>query len=352
MTLPRLAPPPGFTNASALGRAGLVIAAIVLGPLVAHGQPAFLGTWGTEGPAPGQFEHPQGVAVDATGHVFVIDTNPIGRVQIFSGSGDFLSLWSVSTPLANAGVDAIAVDGFGQVHLLATQYAGADRYRYYLRYSTAGTLMEDYLLFGPPAQCQCSLTALAVAANATGDGFIPVYGTMGPYNDPVGQVDVFPPGSGFYDSWGFPGNGPGQIRGPAGIAVDGAGQVYVADGQNHRIEVFTSAGTFLRQWGSSGAGDGQFGTPWGIAVGPSGHVYVTDIALNRIQEFTGDGTFVSKWGSPGSGIGQFSVPYGIAVDASESIYIADTGNHRIQKFGAPPVPTVRTSWGRIKIAYH
>lgn len=69
------------------------------------------------------------------------------------------------------------------------------------------------------------------------------------------------------------------------VAVDGAGNVYVADTDNYRIQKFDSAGGFLAKWGSNGRGDGQFHAPYGVAVDASGNVYVADPDNYRIQKF-------------------------------------------------------------------
>ncbi len=87
---------------------------------------------------------------------------------------------------------------------------------------------------------------------------------------------------------------------------------------------------FLTEWGSQGSGDGQFANPTGVAVDGSGNVFVADFN-SRIQKFTNTGTFLTKWGCPGSGDGQFSFPTGVAVDGSGNVFVAD-GNNRIQKF--------------------
>ena len=60
---------------------------------------------------------------------------------------------------------------------------------------------------------------------------------------------------------------------------------YVADGENHRIQKFDGTGSFLTKWGSMGSGDGQFNLPRGVAVDGSGNVYVADQNNSRIQKF-------------------------------------------------------------------
>jgi len=73
------------------------------------------------------------------------------------------------------------------------------------------------------------------------------------------------------------------------FAVDGSGNVYVADAGNTRIQKFTSDGIFISKWGSYGHGDDQFISILGLGVDGVGIVYVLDYLNNRIQKFTSDG---------------------------------------------------------------
>src|SRR5919199_1020478 len=135
----------------------------------------------------------------------------------------------------------------------------------------------------------------------------------------------------FQAAWGSGGGGNGQFNVPYGVAVDPAGNVYVADSGNNRIQKFSGSGEFQAAWGSGGGGNGQFDAPYGVAVDPAGNVYVADSAHDRIQKFSGSGEFQAAWGSIGEGNGQFNVPYGVAVDPAGNVYVADTLNDRIQK---------------------
>src|SRR5436853_130178 len=116
---------------------------------------------------------------------------------------------------------------------------------------------------------------------------------------PAAQAAYAPAGG-----WGTLGSGPGQFNQPKGLAVDGAGVVYVADSLNNRIVKFDSSGNFLTQWGSLGTGDGQMRLPADVAAPSAGAVYVVD-DTNRVQMFNPNGTFVLSWGSLGTGDGQF-----------------------------------------------
>lgn len=177
-------------------------------------------------------------------------------------------------------------------------------------------------------------------------------------------------------AWGEHGDQPGQFATPAGIAVDDAGSIYVADKNNHRIQkfdanrqferewtvriqptslafgpnkalyatttnlepvihVFDTSGEEVGGWGTIGTADGQFSSATeGLAIDGDGNVYVADIFNHRIQKFDADGRFLTKWGTLGTGDGEFNQPFNVAVDASGSVYVTDSENFRIQKFSA------------------
>jgi DNA-binding beta-propeller fold protein YncE len=141
----------------------------------------------------------------------------------------------------------------------------------------------------------------------------------------------------------FGGPGDGDLLSPAGVAVDGEGNVFVADSSNHRIQKFTRDGVFVGKWGTVGSGDGQFRSPQGVAVDAYGNIFVADTGNSRIQKFTSEGMFLEKWGASGSGDGQFFSPFGVAVDADSRVLVADFGNHRIQRFTSEGVFLAK--WG-------
>ena len=74
-----------------------------------------------------------------------------------------------------------------------------------------------------------------------------------------------------------------------------------------------------REFGSGGEGDGQFTWPTSIALDGDGNVYVADEWLNRISIFDKDGTFLSKWGKPGSGDGELNKPAGLAISQRDHV---------------------------------
>jgi DNA-binding beta-propeller fold protein YncE len=146
-------------------------------------------------------------------------------------------------------------------------------------------------------------------------------------------------------SWGTTGSGDGQMNRPDGIAVGNDGTVYLLDTYNQRIQTFTTAGTYVSQWSTLDYGD-NFQYLSGIAVDSTGNVYVTG-DNDQVLIFTSTGTFTTHWGTLGTGDGQFDSPLGIAVSSTGTVYVADTYNHRIQVFsrqGATPTPTLPESY--------
>ena len=133
---------------------------------------------------------------------------------------------------------------------------------------------------------------------------------------------------------------------PAGVAVDVAGNVYVADSDNHTIRKITADGmvsTFAGKPGVRGAIDGpgtdaRFNTPYGVAVDATGNVYVTDKFNNLIRKISPAGVTTTLAGSTemgsADGIGtaaRFGQPNGVAVDSAGNVYVADSYNNTVRK---------------------
>jgi len=141
-------------------------------------------------------------------------------------------------------------------------------------------------------------------------------------------------------SRGGKGTGRGQFDSPTGIAVDGSGNVLVADTGNGRIETFSPTGAFLSIIGTKGSGQGQFAHPNGIAIDRVGDIYVADAGNHRVLKLKPDGTFIAEWKGPELG---FYGPRRIGVGPDDSIYVVDQDHNRIVKFS--PDRQVSTTWG-------
>ena len=143
-----------------------------------------------------------------------------------------------------------------------------------------------------------------------------------------------------------------QFHFPAGIAVDAAGNLYVADMLNYTIRKVTPAGvvtTFAGQAGQAGLLDGtgaaaQFTLPGVVVIDSSGTLYVTDGNAIRtvspravVSTLAGSSTAGSADGTGAAA--QFNGPYGIALGPSGSLYVSDTVNHTIRKITSSGVVT-------------
>jgi sugar lactone lactonase YvrE len=149
---------------------------------------------------------------------------------------------------------------------------------------------------------------------------------------PVNPHDMFRGGKG---------TGKGEFDSPTGIAVDGNGNILVADTNNGRIEKFSPSGAFITSLGTKGSGHGQLGEPNGIAIDRVGNIYVAEVASNhRVQKLAPDGTFIAEWKGPDAG---FYGPRRIAIGPDDSIYVVDQGRTRIAKFS--PDGQVVATWG-------
>ena len=145
-------------------------------------------------------------------------------------------------------------------------------------------------------------------------------------------VSLYSPSGEKLQSFGTYGSGQGQFDDPRGVAVDGEGNILVADYANNRIQKFTGDGQFLKAVGTEGCGPLEFHLVKDIAFNPSNNqVYVSD-ENNRIQILNSDLTYLSTFGKYGKGDGEFESPTGIVCDSTGNVYVADSDGNRIQVF--------------------
>src|SRR5439155_1238793 len=163
-------------------------------------------------------------------------------------------------------------------------------------------------------------------------------------------------------SYGFSGDGgtatSAQLAQPSGIAVDTAGNLYVADTRNQRVRKVTAGGVISTVAGNGTfgfSGDGgpatsaQLSTPDDVAVDAAGNLYVPDLGGQRVRKVTpsgvistvaGNGTHgFSGDGGPATSaqLAFFSGGSGVAVDVAGNLYISDNGNNRVRKVTADGV---------------
>jgi uncharacterized protein (TIGR03437 family) len=134
-----------------------------------------------------------------------------------------------------------------------------------------------------------------------------------------------------------------------GVAVDWAGNLYISDTDHHRVRKIDTSGviTLVAGTGIAGfVGDGGPATkaslnlPYGLAVDPAGNIYVADLGNNRVRRIAPDGTIltVAGTGRDGSGGGgglataaELLAPRNVALDAAGNLYISEFAGHRVRK---------------------
>ena len=343
------------------------------------------------GSGAGQFNAPNGVAANANG-IYVVDSNN-HRVEQFNTT-TLAYITAVGSNGGNPGqfetANGIALDGSGNVWV-TDDASRVQEFTSALAYTTSlspGCCGADGTLLG----------ATTVATDPSGNLWV------GDSFDRVQEFDAgtFAHNQDFSDPHyaqpGSPGGvgGPAVFVGPAALAYDGSGDLYVADVNNERVLKLSPSGTIISRAGANGGDGGEsianggFVSPVGVALDPTGSLlYVADQTLcsvqvfnattapvmtylktlatgcsntagqlngprdiavnaagdvyvtgygNRVDEFDPNGNLIRRWGrqfgdgAGGSGPGEFNAPLALGFDAQGNLDVADTGNDRIEQF--------------------
>jgi len=379
---------------------------------------ARLGYSGDGGPASSaQLNSPQGLAVDGAGNLYIADfgnrrvrkISPNGTITTVAGNGNpgFSGDGGPATSARLADPSGVAVDPAGNLYI-------ADSSNHRVRKvssdglitTVAGNGTQGFSGDGGPATSAELNWPLGVATDATGNLYIADYASnrvrkVSPNGTitSVGYVTPFPGGGGGFwspalsEPWsvavdsagnlyiadfghsrvlkvssggsiisavgsgtiGFSGDGGpaagAQLKNPAGVALDAAGNLYIADQGNYRVREVSADGIITSIAGNgtkSFSGDGGLAArarllyPVGMAVDRTGNVYIADTANNRVRRISSNGIIVTVAGGGTAGLGdggpatsaQLKNPVGVALDAAGNLYIADQVNYRVRKVSA------------------
>ena len=273
---------------------------------IGDGNQGFAGDGGA--PAKVEMSLPTGVGVDSSGNIYFADSlnNRIrklagGTVNPFAGNG-LLSRSGDGGPAIGAQLNA-----------------------------PLGVALGPAISLGSAATVYIADTANNVVRRVASDVISTVAGT----------------GTAGSSGDGNPATGA-QLSGPQGLAVDSAGNLYIADTQNHRVRkvaggaISTVAGSGTAGFGGDGAaaGSAQLNAPFGVAVDAAGNLYIAEFGNNRVRKVSTNGNISTLAGNGVSGYGgdggqatsaMINGPQGVAVDGSGNVYIADTANNRVRR---------------------
>jgi mucin-19 len=318
------------------------------------------GTAGVAGYADGTnsgvlFNAPAGICVDNATNIYVADAGnevirkitPAGVVTTLAGhAGSAGSADGTNTSAYFSTPSDVTADAFGDIYVAD---AGNDTIRFITPAGVVTTFAGTpgmsgntdgpvtNALFSYPAGVSLDLSNNLYVADSDNSTIRKI--------SPGGMVSTLAGLS------GTPGSADGtgtnaRLRSPAGLDVDAAGNIYVADTGNNTARMITPAGvvtTLAGTAGIAGYADGisnaaQFSEPTGITPVPPGNVFLTDDNNNAIRKIAPGGVTTTFAGSAGAGsvdgtgsAARFNYPAGIAVDGADNSYVSDYLNHTIRE---------------------
>lgn len=299
-----------------------------------------------------RFNRPFGLTIDRSGNLYVADqgndlirmiapgavvTTLAGAVGVQGSANGADSLASFNSPFG------VATDTLGNIYV-------ADAGNNVIRLINAAGQVSTFAGTGTTGSADGTDTAsfnspMGVATDKAGNVYVADY-----ENHLIRKISPAGVVSTIGGKAGVPGSADGvdtaaRFDLPEALAVDAAGNIYVADNGNNLIRKITPAGQVTTLAGSgkvgSANGTGQqasFNSPFGITVDGTGNVYVADAGNNLIRKITPTGTVTTLAGSGAKGAtnasgtaASFNTPAGIAIDASGNIYVSDENNNLIRE---------------------
>ena len=271
-----------------------------------------VGVFGRIGLGRGEFSYPRALTIDREGRVFVVDKS--ARVQRFSAGGEFELGWALPERRAGKPVGLSAAPD-GRIFIADTHYHRV------MVYDGDG---RELACFGRQGNGDGEFQLPTdVAFDAAGNVYVGEYNG----ND---RITKWSPDYEFLEVVvggevaGVP------LRRPAGIAIDAAQTLWVADACNHRVLRFDLEGNLLSAWGTMGREPGRLRYPYDLVCTADGEVMVCEYGNHRLQWFDQQGNSQRVWGSQGRRMGELWAPWGASVGPDGRVYVVDSLNARVQ----------------------
>jgi sugar lactone lactonase YvrE len=327
---------------------------------VAGGGNAGLGDGGPATSA--QLGEPSGVAIDAAGNLFIADTynqrirkvTPGGVISTVAGNGiqGYSGDGGPATSAQLSYPSGLAIDTAGNLFIADWENNCVRKVTPTGVISTVAGGGNAGLGDGGPATSAQLATPMGVAVDAAGNLFIADTGNARVRKVTPGGVINTVAGIGPWPPWYYLGDGipatSAQLSYPLGVAVDAAGNLFIADTDNNRvrkviggvINTIAGNGTFGYSGDGGPATSAQLYRPMGVAVDAAGNLFIADTYNNRVRKVTPAGIISTVAGTGDQGFygdggpatsAAFYEPTGVAVDTAGNLFIADWGNNCVRK---------------------
>jgi uncharacterized protein (TIGR03437 family) len=330
--------------------------------LAGNGTAAFVGDGGP--PSAAEFSSPGAVALDSQGNLYIADTvnhcirkisgSTITTIAGTGGTAGYSGDGAAATAATLSSPGGLAFGASGNLYI-------ADTGNNVIRKISGTTITTVAGVQGQGPAYGGDLGA-ATVANLWGPTAI-AFDSAGNYyiadngNSRIRKVDTAGIITTFVGASGGTTGTAGKLSAPNGVWVDASGALYIADSNDARVARYVPPSDFSNVAGTNVAGfsgDGgqakfaQLNKPVGIAMDAAGNIYLADTNNSRIRKITTDGiitTIAGKGGGGYSGDGGtatsavLNFPRSVAVSPNGTVYIADTGNHAIRVL-TPTFPAI------------
>ncbi len=283
-----------------------------------------------------RFNSPMGAAWGKSGRIYVADSAN-NRIAVFQKDGSFIREFGgfgIAKPLVGAQATwrpgllnyptDVAVD-----HRSGDVYVADFHNDSISAFSAEGKFLRrfpDPMKTVGKGGSGAGGRGIAVTAVAVEDGKV--------YATDTYQVLVFDLNGTLLKQFGMPGQDPGQLDHPNGVAVDSRGRIYVADSNNTRVTAFSPDGEPLWTTGTKVAdlqkeSENPFMLPRGLSVTADGSLLVADPIGQNLVKMSEDGAVIAEYGVRGASAGEFNFPNDVS-SLEDLALVADRENNRVQ----------------------